>query len=177
MKTEIPSIIVAALETIAVVIVAGTISILVSHVLTQSGKNSTRHVEIKFVKDMTAINLLSDIMGQDCEHIIVHEQEVTLSAYTACKGECDATPEVTADGTPSRIGLVAVSRDFINSGKLHLGQRIIIPKYGVFEVADLMNKRYKNCVDILHATKKSARMFGRKKGEKVLWLETVENNT
>jgi len=93
---------------------------------------------------------------------------VTVSAYTARVEECDATPEVTADMTPSRIGLLAVSRDLIQDMGLKFGDVVMLVDHGfslgVFTIRDVMNSRYRNRVDILHSLPEAARLFGVKEG-------------
>ena len=118
--------------------------------------------------DETAVKLLSTIMGIDCSNIVVFSKEVTLSAYTAREEECDATPELTASLTPSRVGLIAISWDL--RAVFSFGDMVIIPPYGVFKVADLMNERWTNRIDILHANIKAAKLFGVQKHRKILWV-------
>ena len=131
-------------------------------------KQETIIVEKVIIKqDDRAVNLLSQIMGQDCTDITIFETTVTATAYTAVAEECDSTPEVTANMTPSRIGLLALSRDLLQS--IPLGSRVIIPELGVFVACDKMNKRFKTSIDILHANKKAAKLFGKKKVT-LIWL-------
>jgi len=82
---------------------------------------------------------------------------VTLTTYTAVAGETDSTPTITASGfkidtnNPKRHRIIAISRDLKKKWKF--GTKVKIKnagKYnGVYVVKDLMNKRYKNRVDIL----------------------------
>lgn len=118
--------------------------------------------------DTRATELLSTIMGIDCTDFIRFSKKVTLSAYTARVEECDATPEVTADLTPSRMGLIALSKDLFTV--LSYGDMVIIPPYGVFKVADRMNDRWTNRIDILHANVKAAKLFGVKEHREIIWL-------
>ncbi len=107
---------------------------------------------------------------------------VTLTAYTATKEECDDHPEITADGTPSRIGIAALSRDLIEEFGLKKGQFILIPELGFFSVFpanDLLSThKRKNTakpipirrqVDLLHASKEAARLFGEREGT-LVWF-------
>lgn len=119
-------------------------------------------------RDTRATEVLSLIMGRDCTKFKKFSKEVTLSAYTARVEECDATPEVTANMTPSRVGLIALSRDLFSI--LSYGDMVIIPPYGVFKVADKMNVRWTNRIDILHASVEAANLFGVKEHQEIIWL-------
>jgi 3D (Asp-Asp-Asp) domain-containing protein len=80
---------------------------------------------------------------------------VTLTTYKASEGETDSTPNITASGfkitNPKKHKIIAVSRDL--KKKYKFGQKIRITnagKYnGTYRVHDVMNKRYKNRIDIL----------------------------
>ena len=100
---------------------------------------------------------------------------VTVSAYTAREEECDSSPETTADMTPSRIGLLAVSRDLIEVMGLKFGDVVMLvdrgASLGVFTISDVMNPRWTNRVDILHGNLAAARLFGVR--ENVLLVRVV----
>jgi 3D (Asp-Asp-Asp) domain-containing protein len=82
---------------------------------------------------------------------------VTLTTYTASENETDSTPNITASGfkidtnNPKKHRIIAVSRDL--KKKYKFGQKIRITgagKYnGTYRVHDVMNKRYRNRIDIL----------------------------
>ena len=80
---------------------------------------------------------------------------VTLTTYKASEAETDSTPNITASGfkitNPKKHRIIAVSRDL--KKKYKFGQKIRIVgagKYsGTYKVQDVMNKRYKNRIDIL----------------------------
>ena len=80
---------------------------------------------------------------------------VTLTTYKATEGETDSTPNITASGfkitNPKKHRIIAVSRDL--KKKYKFGQKVRIEgagKYdGIYRVHDVMNKRYKNRIDIL----------------------------
>jgi len=80
---------------------------------------------------------------------------VTLTTYKANETETDSTPNITASGfkitNPKKHRIIAVSRDL--KKKYKFGQKIRIVgagKYsGTYRVHDVMNKRYKNRIDIL----------------------------
>ena len=80
---------------------------------------------------------------------------VTLTTYKAVVGETDSTPNITASGfkitNPKKHRIIAVSRDL--KKKYRFGQKVRITgagKYdGTYRVHDVMNKRYRNRIDIL----------------------------
>jgi 3D (Asp-Asp-Asp) domain-containing protein len=80
---------------------------------------------------------------------------VTLTTYKANAAETDSTPNITASGfkitNPKKHRIIAVSRDL--KKKYKFGQKIRVTgagKYdGTYRVHDVMNKRYRNRIDIL----------------------------
>jgi 3D (Asp-Asp-Asp) domain-containing protein len=80
---------------------------------------------------------------------------VTLTTYKASESETDSTPNITASGfkitNAKKHRIIAVSRDL--KKKYKFGQKIRITnagKYnGTYRVHDVMNKRYRNRIDIL----------------------------
>jgi 3D (Asp-Asp-Asp) domain-containing protein len=80
---------------------------------------------------------------------------VTLTTYKASESETDSTPNITASGfkitNPKKHKIIAVSRDL--KKKYKFGQKVRITgagKYnGTYRVHDVMNKRYRNRIDIL----------------------------
>ena len=88
---------------------------------------------------------------------ILPEIAVTLTTYKAVEAETDSTPLITASGfkiKPNKARehrIIAVSHDLKKKWKW--GTRVRVRgagKYnGVYRVHDLMNKRYKNRIDVL----------------------------
>ena len=84
-------------------------------------------------------------------------QVVTLSTYKADTAETDSTPLVTASGfkldslNPKKHRVIAISRDL--KALFAFGDKVILTNAGKFNgvwfVHDVMNKRYKNKIDIL----------------------------
>jgi 3D (Asp-Asp-Asp) domain-containing protein len=82
---------------------------------------------------------------------------VTVTTYTASKNETDNTPLITASGfkldslNPAKHRIIAVSRDL--KSKWEFGTKVKILNAGiyngVYQVLDVMNKRFKNRIDIL----------------------------
>jgi len=116
----------------------------------------------------SARELLSIIFQQDMTSYTMASTHVTVTAYSARSAETDSSPELTADMTPSRIGLLAVSRDLLDAG-LSYGQIVVLDGYGVFRISDTMNKRFTSRVDILHSSAKSAKLFG-KQSSSLRWV-------
>ena len=112
-----------------------------------------------------ANEILSKIANRDISELKLKSTIVTATAYTARKEECDAEPNIMADGTVVYIGAVAISRDMRQKFGIKLGDTIIIKGMGSFVVRDIMNKRFKNKIDILVPTVAAAKMFGVKKLE------------
>lgn len=137
-----------------------------------------------------ALALLSDIFKKPIDdNLITSTTHVTISAYTATRDECDVTPFVTANMTPSRVGLLAISRDLLENSPLQMGDVVLLYTFnndgsdeclGSFLIADKMSTHKRkgtssvtpitNSVDILHSSKRSARIFGIKKGY-ILWMK------
>ena len=82
---------------------------------------------------------------------------VSLSTYKADTAETDSTPLVTASGfkldslNPKKHRVIAISRDL--KELFAFGDKVILTNAGKFNgvwfVHDVMNKRYKNKIDIL----------------------------
>ena len=88
------------------------------------------------------------------------KHKVTVTMYHPVSRQTDDTPNITADGSVIRINsaseyrYVAVSRNMLirNDGFLNFGDYIWLEagkKSGVYQVRDVMNKRFINRVDIL----------------------------
>lgn len=89
-------------------------------------------------------------------------QQVTVTAYTPSKNECDTDPHITASMQNVRAGTVAVSRDLFEKGWV-FGKKVYITGLGIYEISDLMHKKHTNKIDIFMWNKKDALSFGRKK--------------
>ena len=83
---------------------------------------------------------------------------VPVSAYNSEPGQTDSTPFVTANGTHVRDGIVAANF-------LKFGTKVKIPQlFGdkEFVVADRMNARYGQALDVWMPDKAQARQLGRR---------------
>lgn len=102
-------------------------------------------------------NLKSTEVKSSVNHKTKNYQIVKVTTYTIDPRQTDSTPTITASGfnlhpkNPKKHRIVAVSRDI--KKKLKFGDKIYLEgtgKYdGVYYVHDVMNKRYKNRIDIL----------------------------
>jgi len=82
---------------------------------------------------------------------------VSLSTYNADKAQTDSTPLITASGfkldslNPKKHRVIAISRDL--KKLFAFGDRVELTNAGKFNgiwfIHDLMNKKYKNKIDIL----------------------------
>tara|TARA_R110000737_G_scaffold175337_1_gene200588 strand:+ start:73 stop:618 length:546 start_codon:yes stop_codon:yes gene_type:complete len=89
---------------------------------------------------------------------------VTATMYHPVLGQCDATPDITADQTKipnidscSHLNWIAVSQDLLwfNGGPFHYGDRVVVTnaghKDGVYTIRDAMNKRFTYKIDFLES--------------------------
>ena len=85
---------------------------------------------------------------------------VTVTMYQPVPEQTDSTPNITADGTVIKVDraseyrYVAVSQNMLvkNGGFLKFGDYVWVDagkKSGVYQVRDVMNKRYTDRIDIL----------------------------
>lgn len=97
---------------------------------------------------------------------------VTSTAYNSIAGQTDATPFITATGTRTRPGVVAVSRDLLR--RYPYGSRLkivgIVPTRScglkkvptrTYVIEDTMNRRMVNKVDIWMESRNEAMNFGK----------------
>ena len=91
---------------------------------------------------------------------------VTLTYYQPVKEQCNSEPLVTADGSKinlhhlkqGKIKWCAISRDLLWLFPKNRPKRIYIDGFGVYQVRDVMNKRWNHRVDILIHPKDSKRI-------------------
>lgn len=91
---------------------------------------------------------------------------VTLTYYQPVKAQCNNEPLVTADGSKinlhhlkqGRIRWCAISRDLLWLFPKNRPKRIYIDGFGIYQVRDIMNKRWNHRVDILIHPKDSRRI-------------------
>ena len=89
-----------------------------------------------------------------------NKHKVTVTMYHPVSDQTDDTPNITADGSVIRINIaseyryIAVARNMLirNGGFLNFGDYIWLDagkKSGVYQVRDVMNRRFVNRIDIL----------------------------
>ena len=89
--------------------------------------------------------------------------EVFATMYHPVIGQCDDTPDITADQTKipnidscSHLNWIAVSQDLLwfNDGPIRYGDTVYVEaghKTGYYIVRDAMNKRFRNKIDFLES--------------------------
>ena len=110
------------------------------------------------------------ILGQDTTIIdspIILEDSTVLTVYATMYhpvvGQCDDTPDITADQTKipnidscSHLNWIAVSQDLLwfNDGPIRYGDTVYVEaghKTGYYVVRDAMNRRFKKKIDFLES--------------------------
>lgn len=86
---------------------------------------------------------------------------VTVTAYNPTTSQCDSDPLIAASMRKVRLGTIAVSRDLFDQGWV-FGRKVRIEGLGIFEINDLMNKRFTERIDIFMWDEGRARQFGKK---------------
>lgn len=103
---------------------------------------------------------------------VATELMVSVTAYSSSQAQTDSTPFITATGTRTKIGTVAISRDLV--GKYGYGKKIKIIRWLktdgcntklinsgiVFFAEDTMHVRYSRKIDIWLPNYRSAINFG-----------------
>jgi 3D (Asp-Asp-Asp) domain-containing protein len=95
---------------------------------------------------------------------------VDVTGYSAEERQTDSTPEITAFMGKVRIGCVAVSWDLLEQGWTP-GKKVWIEGYGVFTIADIMDRRWEKRFDIFFPSEKLAKTFGIKKSVLTVLIE------
>ena len=124
-------------------------------------------VSTKFLNDKNIqLQSLIDENKRLVEKLDEYETEgmhVTVTMYQPVRYQTDSTPNILADGTrikteeASNYKFIAVSRNLLKrwGGWLDFGDFIILKgtdgKDGVYQVRDVMNKRFVNRIDILES--------------------------
>ena len=121
------------------------------------------------MEEMRENSIDSLIIIQDSLNIIIiglqpEKISVTATMYHPVLGQCDATPDITADQTKipnidscSHLNWIAVSQDLLwfNGGPFRYGDRVVVTnaghKDGVYTIRDAMNKRFTYKIDFLES--------------------------
>jgi|TARA_B100000315_G_C14555605_1_gene577965 3D (Asp-Asp-Asp) domain-containing protein len=125
-------------------------------------------VSTKFLNDKNIqLQSLVDENKRLSERLDEYETEgmhVTVTMYQPVRYQTDSTPNILADGTrirtqqASKYKFIAVSRNLLKrwGGWLDFGDFVLLKgtdhKDGVYQVRDVMNKRFVNRIDILEST-------------------------
>ena len=135
-------------------------------VLLQQGKIIMEHQIKEIERDN---NIITSIFGKWNRKLGLASIIVDVSVYTSRPQETDDTPYLTADQSLVRRGVLAVSRDVRDEIGLKFGQKVLLDGYGVFEVHDVMNKRYTRRVDIWCSDLRAAMKHGVEEGVTLTW--------
>ena len=104
-------------------------------------------------------DVLDEHFDMECGDTI----EVSATMYYPVVGQCDDTPDITADQTKipdiydcSHLRWIAVSQDLLwfNGGPIRYGDTVYVyagHKTGAYIVRDAMNKRFKHKIDFLES--------------------------
>ena len=106
---------------------------------------------------------------------------VKVTMYQPVVAQTDSTPNILADGTRIKVGqasnykFIAVSRNLLkrSGGFLSFGDWVLLRgtdhKDGVYQVRDVMNKRFVNRIDILESKDVASYMFPTAEIIKLAW--------
>ena len=124
-------------------------------------------ITTKFLNDKNIqLQSLRDENKRLSEKLNEYETEgmhVTVTMYQPLRYQTDSTPNILADGTRIRVHkasdykFIAVSRNLLKrfGGWLDYGDFVLLKgthkKDGVYQVRDIMNKRFVNRIDILES--------------------------
>ncbi|MFP4314716.1 MAG: hypothetical protein ACLFQR_00695 [Desulfovibrionales bacterium] len=100
-------------------------------------------------------------LQEQATSVVTQVNTMDVTAYTPCVEETDDDPLIAASMRKVRLGTVAVSRDLFEKGWV-FGKKVYIEGYGIYEINDLMNKRFSSRVDVFMWEKKDALEFGKK---------------
>jgi 3D (Asp-Asp-Asp) domain-containing protein len=103
--------------------------------------------------------------------------DVAATAYSATEEECDDTPWITANGTPSTVGRIATSPDLQMLG-LRPGTTVAVAGMGLTRIDDSTSSQVgkgtaqarplRRTIDVLMAHKQAAKLYGRQRVT-VIW--------
>ena len=123
---------------------------------------------VTFAAGLTLLSALNSKVEKPKEHEFVI---VKVTMYSTDPRQTDSSPYITASGfrlnkrNPKKHRIIAVSRDL--KEKLNFGDTVMLEGTngwdGEYIVHDLMNKRFKNRIDILINPKDEATMFAQAK--------------
>ena len=114
-------------------------------------------------KVITKYVSVHDTVYIDTTYIISH---ASLTVYQPVRSQCDSQPLITSDGSKislkelknGNIKWCAISQDLLYLFPRDKPKRIWVEGYGMYEVKDVTNKRFRHSVDILIHPKNSLRI-------------------
>ena len=136
-------------------------------------------------KNKQLIEAKQEIVGLK-KRLLMYETEgmnVTVTMYEPVRYQTDSTPNILADGTRIRVQkaseyrFIAVSRNLLkrHGGWLDYGDFVLLKgtnhKDGVYQVRDVMNRRFVNRIDILESEDVDQYMFPQAEIVKLSWAE------
>lgn len=112
------------------------------------------------------------------DYIVTH---VTVSCFQPVKSQCDDDPLTTSDGSKinleklkkGKVKWCAISRDLLYLLPKEKPNYIWVDGYGLYEVKDVMNRRFKHSVDLLQHPTNSKMIL--KKNIKIKILHIINN--
>ena len=118
--------------------------------------NPPNKIQTEYIK-------VHDTVYIDTTYITSH---ASITVYQPIKAQCDSQPLITSDGSKidlkelknGNIKWCAISQDLLYLFPRDKPKRIWIDGYGIYEVRDVMNKRFNHKVDILIHPKNSYRV-------------------
>ena len=119
-------------------------------------------IDVNRKKSDARFEQLENKVEQNKAEVIERLKQLVVTSYSPSKRQCDNDPEITASMLPVAEGTIAVSRDLFKSGWV-FGRHVYVEGLGIFEIRDLMNKRFKKRIDIFRWNRKHALKFGKKK--------------
>lgn len=109
-------------------------------------KIKTLSIELRACKE--------ELKKQNEANILSKPQSLKVTAYTACKKECDSTPGITGLNRKSKPGQTAAAG---SDCRFLLGHSVYIHGLGVWRVTDIKPGKG---IDLMVGTKKQARNIG-----------------
>ena len=124
-------------------------------------------ITTKFLNDkniqLETLRVVNSDLKEKLNEYETEGMHVTVTMYQPLRYQTDSTPNILADGTRIRVHkasdykFIAVSRNLLKrfGGWLDYGDFVLLKgthnKDGVYQVRDIMNKRFVNRIDILES--------------------------
>lgn len=134
-----------------------------------------------YKKEIQELKNENTLLKEQVAEIKIEGLDVTVTMYHPTRNQTDSTPNILADGTRIKVGqasnykFIAVSRNLLkrSGGFLSFGDWVLLRgtdhKDGVYQVRDVMNKRFVNRIDILESEDVASYMFPTAEIIKLAW--------